>query len=85
MLLLIILQLMILGTIFDERSKRAQLTTNKDFGTVKEHDIEKKERTEKLQTFDFSYFLRINYFGNDGFQNICVYVQNIYNCTKYIF
>ena len=66
MLLLIILQLMILGTIFDERSKRAKLT-------------------EKLQTFDFSYFLGINYFGNDGFQNICVYVQNIYNCTKYIF
>ena len=34
---------------------------------------QKEEKIEKLQTFDLSYFLEKNFFGNDGFQNMFGY------------
>ena len=62
-----------LGIIFVKRLEEATSATNKYFGTGEQCAIENKERIEKLQTIDFSYFHGKNNFVADGFQNIFVY------------
>ena len=61
------------GSIFDTKLKQANLATNNDANTVEQHPNKNKEKIEKLQTFDLSYFLLNKFFVDDGFQNTFVY------------
>ena len=61
------------GSIFDAKLKQANLATNNDVNTAEQHPNRNKEKIEKIQTFDLSYFLRKKFFVDDGFQNMFVY------------
>ena len=58
---------------------------------VKQRANKNKEKIEKLQTFDLSYFLGKNSFDDDGFQNMFVYQPKLntlelkeYKGTEYV-
>ena len=61
------------GTIFGERLK-TELTTNKALNTVEQCPRKNEKKLEKLQTLDLSDFLCKNFFGDDGCQNMFVYI-----------
>ena len=61
------------GAMFEERLKQIKLATNNDLNTVQQNAARNKEKLEKLQTFELSYFHGKKYFDDDGFQSMLVY------------
>ena len=53
--------------------KREHLANNRYVNAVLERANKNKERMEILQTFDLSYFVGENFFGDDAFQNMFVF------------
>ena len=53
--------------------KQKHLANNRYVNAVLERANKNKERMEILQTFDLSYFVGENFFGDDGFQNMFVF------------
>ena len=45
------------GSIFDAKSNQANLPKNSNLNTAEQHANKNKDKIEKLQTFDLSYFL----------------------------
>ena len=58
---------------FEERLKQIKLATSNDLNAVQQNAARNKEKLEKLQTFELSYFHGKKYFGDDGFQSRLVY------------
>ena len=46
------------GLIFDAKSNKANLAKNSNLNTVKQHANKNKDKIEKLQIFDLSYFIK---------------------------
>lgn len=53
--------------------KQEHLANNRYVNAVLERANKNKERIEILQTFDLSYFVGENFFGDDAFQNMFVF------------
>lgn len=53
--------------------KQKHLANNRYVNAVLERANKNKERIEILQTFDLSYFVGENFFGDDAFQNMFVF------------
>ena len=53
--------------------KQEHLANNRYVNAVLERTNKNKERIEILQTFDLSYFVGENFFGDDAFQNMFVF------------
>ena len=53
--------------------KQEHLANNRYVNAVLERANKNKERMEILQTFDLSYFVGENFFGDDAFQNMFVF------------
>ena len=46
------------GLIFDAKSNKANLAKNSNLNTVEQHANKNKDKIEKLQIFDLSYFIK---------------------------
>lgn len=53
--------------------KQEHLANSRYVNAVLERANKNKERIEILQTFDLSYFVGENFFGDDAFQNMFVF------------
>ena len=57
--------------------KQEHLANNRYVNDVLERVNKNKERIEILHTFDLSYFVGENFFGDDGFQNSLFFNQHL--------
>ena len=66
----------LVGEIPDTKFKK-KIATNSDLSTVPQHTKRNREKLEKLQTLDLSYFLDKSLFVDDNFQNMFFYLQRL--------
>ena len=60
-------------SIFDTKLKKANLATFSHVNAILQCTNKNKEKIEKLQTLDLTYFLGKLFLGDNGFQNVFVY------------